>query len=116
MNESTSLVIETRGLSKSYKGTQALKSPIYTLVLKRDSARVQQSISSQPWIKSIQAMPANGHTTWQVAVADEVAAEAQLLRLVQSDGAVTVTEFGRKKADLEEVSLGLTEGGNHGKQ
>ena len=34
---------------------------------------------------------------------DEAAAEAQLLRLVQSDGAVTVTEFGRKKADLEEV-------------
>jgi ABC-2 type transport system ATP-binding protein len=93
----------------------ANQSPIYTLVLKGDPTRVQQSISSQPWIKSIQAMPANDHTTWQVAVTDEAAAEAQLLRLVQSDGAVTVTEFGRKKADLEEVFLGLTEGGDHGK-
>jgi len=73
------------------------QSVTYTLVIKGDSAQAQQSISAQPWVKSIQATPVNEHTTWQVTVTDEAVAEAQLLRLVQSDSAVTVTEFGRKK-------------------
>jgi ABC-2 type transport system ATP-binding protein len=87
MNESDILVIETRDLSKTYQQVNALK--------------------------SLQATPTNGHVIWQVAVTDEAAAEAQLLRLVQSDDAVIVTEFGRKKVDLEEVFLSLIEGGNH---
>jgi ABC-2 type transport system ATP-binding protein len=50
---------------------------------------------------------ANGHTTWQVSVSDENAAEDQLLRLVMDDRALTVTEFGRKKYDLEEVFMSI---------
>ena len=93
----------------------ANQSSIFTLVLKGDPSQAEDCISSQSWVKSIQATPANGQVTWQVAVTDEAVAEAQLLRLVQLDGATTVIEFGRKKVDLEEVFLGLTEGGTHGK-
>ena len=91
-------------------GNQSL---VYTLVFKGDASKAKECVSSQPWVKSLQATPTNGHVIWQVAVTDEAAAEAQLLRLVQSDGAVIVTEFGRKKVDLEEVFLSLIEGGNH---
>jgi hypothetical protein len=42
-----------------------------------------------------------------VTVTDEAAAEHQLLRLVLDDRALTVTEFGRKKYDLEEVFMSL---------
>ncbi len=100
-------------------GNQA---PVYTLVLKGDVSKVKEYVSSQPWVKSLQATPINGHVTWQVAVTDEAAAEAQLLRLVQSDSALIVLEFGRKTVDLEQVFLALTtsqataEGGKHGKQ
>ena len=49
-----------------------------------------------------------------MTVTDEAAAEEQLLRLVLADAQVNVTEFGRKKYELEEVFLGLVEG-NDGK-
>ena len=57
-------------------------------------------------------MAEDGLTTWQVNVSDPDAAEAQLLRLVLTDPALTVTGFGRKVYNLEEVFLSLIEGSN----
>jgi ABC-2 type transport system ATP-binding protein len=88
---------------------------IYTLVLKGDPAEAQTRVSSQPWVSSVKATPGDGHTTWQVTVTDEAAAEDRLLRLALSDEHIKVTEFGRKKYELEEVFLGLVEGSDHGK-
>src|SRR5512141_1011560 len=76
---------------------------IYQLELKGDPAAIQQQVAAQPWDSSIKATSSNSHTHWQVTVTDETSAEDQLLRLVLSDGHITVTEFGRKKYDLEEV-------------
>ena len=45
-----------------------------------------------------------------MTVSDEAAAEQQLLRLILQDPAVTVTSFGRKTYNLEEVFLNLVEG------
>jgi hypothetical protein len=50
------------------------------------------------------APPSN---TWQISVTDETAAEAQLLRVVMEDSQLTVTEFGRKKHNLEEVFMSI---------
>jgi ABC-2 type transport system ATP-binding protein len=88
---------------------------VYLLTVKGDAAPVQARISSQPWVQSIHTVAVNDHMSWQIAVNDQAAAGVQLLRLALSDG-VIVTEFGRKKADLEQVFLGLTEGGHHGEQ
>jgi hypothetical protein len=52
----------------------------------------------------------NGSTALQVNVADAGVAEAQLLRLILADSGATVSEFGRKKYNLEEVFLGIVEG------
>ena len=49
----------------------------------------------------------------QVNVTDESAADAQLLESVTSGGGVTVSGFGRDKADLEDVFLKLVEGDSH---
>ena len=89
--------------------------PVFNLVLKGDAAKTQARLAALPWVTAIQSTPVNSHVNYQVTVSDEVAAETQLLRLVLSDEQVTVLEFGRKKVDLEEIFLGLTEGGNHGK-
>lgn len=89
---------------------------IYQLALKGDSTAVQQQVAAQPWVSSIKATASNSHINWQVAVTDENAAEDQLLRMVLNDEHIKVTEFGRKKYDLEEVFLGLVEGSDHGKQ
>ncbi len=88
---------------------------IYVMALKGDPTEVQQRVAAQPWVSSIRATPGDSHIDWQVAVTDENAAEDQLLRLVLADEHITVTEFGRKKYELEEVFLNLVEGSSHGK-
>ncbi len=95
---------------------------VYSLALKGDASQAQARVAGQAWVSNINVLPGDGGTTWQVAVTDEAAAEAQLLRLVLSDEGVTVTNFGRKTFELEEVFLNtvegsrleLAEGGDHG--
>lgn len=81
---------------------------VYTLGVKGTVNGAQARIANQPWVSSLDIVPStNGHTTWQVSVTDESAAENQLLRLVMQDSDLTVTEFGRKKYDLEEVFMSI---------
>ncbi len=87
---------------------------VYAVVVKGDAAAARACISSQPWVRSLQATQSNSHTLWQIAVKDQAAAETKLLPLVLDQGLI-VTEFGQKKVDLEQVFLQLTEG-NHGRQ
>ena len=62
----------------------------------------------------IEVAAADGETTWQVAVTDEAAAKEQLLRLVLSDEGITVTQFGQKTFELEEIFMNIVEGGDRG--
>ncbi len=85
---------------------------VYALTLRGDAGRVLPVVSAQPWVKDVSATAAgHGLTHWQVSVSDEAAAEAQLLRLVLADESVTVTEFGRRRYELEDIFLRMTEGG-----
>ena len=49
-----------------------------------------------------------------MAVTNEEAARAQLLRLVLADEGLSVAEFGRRKYELEEVFLNLVHGDDNG--
>ena len=86
---------------------------VYTVVVKGDGERAREHVTSQPWVKSVGVTPGNGLTAWNVSVNDEQVAESQLLRLVLSDENLVVTEFGRKKHDLEEIFLNIVEGSEH---
>ncbi|HET7087672.1 MAG TPA: ABC transporter ATP-binding protein [Anaerolineae bacterium] len=86
---------------------------VYTVVVKGDGERARDHVASQPWVKSVSVAPSNGLTTWTVSVNDEQIAESQLLRLALSDENLVVTEFGRKKHDLEEIFLNIVEGSEH---
>ncbi len=85
---------------------------IYTIVLRGDTAEVHERVLSRDWVDSIDVSPSQGGSTWQVSVNDDKAAEAQLMRLVSSDEHLTVSEFGRKEMDLEDVFMDLVEGNN----
>jgi ABC-2 type transport system ATP-binding protein len=85
----------------------------YTLMVKGASERARQHIADQPWVKAVSVAANNGLTTWNVSVNDDQIAEKQLLRAALSDENLVVTEFGRKKHDLEEVFLNIVEGSNH---
>lgn len=88
---------------------------VYSLAFKGEPNGVEALVAGQGWVSGITTRrEASGQTHWDVTVNDEAAAEAQLLRLVLDSGPVTVTEFGRKKHDLEEVFMKIVEG-NHGR-
>jgi ABC-2 type transport system ATP-binding protein len=89
---------------------------VYSLMVKGDGQSAKTRLAQQAWIKSVTTTSTNGTTALQVNVSDAGAAESQLLRLVLADSGATVTEFGRKKHNLEEIFLNIVEGdknGNH---
>jgi ABC-2 type transport system ATP-binding protein len=87
---------------------------VYSLELKGDGARVRERLAGLTWVSEIRASANGGNARLQVAVTDESAAEHELLRLVLADESVTVTSFGRKQYQLEEIFLDLVEGNNGG--
>ena len=89
---------------------------VYTAHLKGQTETAQQHIASQPWVSGITVAPGiNGQTGWLINVSDEDSAERQLFKLLAAED-IIVTEFGRKKHDLEEVFMGIVEGNNHDNQ
>jgi ABC-2 type transport system ATP-binding protein len=89
--------------------------PVYTLSLRGDARRALACIEALPWVSSVHEAARNGCVTWDIGVTDDQAAEAQLLRHVLADEALTVVEFSRKKFELEEVFLNIVEGGKDGR-
>jgi len=88
-------------------------SSMYSIVTYGTDVDIQKQISGVPWISSINRESLDGNTHWHVLVNDDEIAQAQLLRLILEDTSTTVTEFGRKKYELEEVFLRIVEESNH---
>jgi len=89
--------------------------PVYTLSLKGDARRALARIKALSWVSGVDEVTHNGSVTWDIGVTDDRAAEAQLLRQVLADEALTVVEFSRRKFELEEVFLSIVEGGTDGR-
>ena len=87
---------------------------VYSLVIEGDDGPGQERVRSQAWVTDIEVRTGDDGPTWQVAVTDEAAAKDQLLRLVLSDEQITVTHFGKKTYELEEVFMNIVEGDDHG--
>jgi ABC-2 type transport system ATP-binding protein len=83
---------------------------VYSLTVRGDGKTAQSSLAEQPWVSSVSTVPSNGSTSIQVKVTDEKIAESELLRLVLIDAQTIVTEFGRKKHNLEDVFLEIVSG------
>ena len=88
---------------------------VYTVVIKGTPDGLGQRLSALPWVTHASAKARNGSTIWHVSVSDEAVAEASLLRHVLSDTMVTVTEFSRKKYELEEVFMEIVKGDGDGR-
>ena len=100
-------VVAQAGLEELLAGSDGT---IYSLVIEGDASKAQARVSSQDWVSGISVVTDADQSRWQVNVTDEEAAKAQLLRLVLTDEHTTVTEFGRKKYELEEVFVSIVEG------
>lgn len=78
-----------------------------------DAAR--KNVESQTWVSEVQVTQEEGGATWIIAVSDADMAEAQLLRLLLSDGDLVVTDFRRRQYELEEIFFDIVEGGGDGR-
>ena len=88
---------------------------IYNISLKGSPAGLDVRLAELPWVTHTTARQHNGNWLWQVSVSDEAAAEASLLRHVLVDPGATVTEFSRKKYELEEVFMEIVKGDGDGR-
>ncbi len=82
----------------------------YKLGIKGDPSGVRASLVKQPWVSAVDVVSSNGTSMLTVNVTDDRKAEKELLRLALLDESATVSEFGRKKYELEEVFMGIVEG------
>ena len=79
------------------------------------SDRLGARLAELPWVSGSTVTQHNGGSRWQVSVSDEAAAEAGLLRHVLADSTATVTEFSRKKYELEEIFMEIVKGDGDGR-
>jgi ABC-2 type transport system ATP-binding protein len=86
---------------------------VYSVTMKGAGGGAHERVIAQEWVRDIQAKSRNGATTWSVAVDDQVAAEANLLRLLLADERMVVTDFRRREYDLEDVFVKIVEGQDH---
>jgi ABC-2 type transport system ATP-binding protein len=87
---------------------------VYKVTVKGDSSLARARVADQEWVSAVKVVSSDSIAQWQVSVANEEAAESQLLRLILEDEGLMVTEFGRKKYELEEVFMNLVEGADNG--
>jgi ABC-2 type transport system ATP-binding protein len=87
---------------------------VYKVTVKGDSSLARARVADQEWVSAVNVVSSDGVAQWQVSVANEEAAESQLLRLILEDDGLMVAEFGRKKYELEEVFMNLVEGEDNG--
>ncbi len=86
---------------------------VYQLGLKNTPENWEKELEAVPWVTRTSLVQRNGADIWQVGVSDEAAANKELLRLVLSDPEVEITEFNRKKYELEEVFVEIVKGDKH---
>jgi ABC-2 type transport system ATP-binding protein len=83
---------------------------VYTIAVKGEVDGLGHRLGKLPWVNHTRASQHNTTTIWQVSVNDESAAETCLLRHVLADPSLTVTEFHRKKYELEEIFMAIVKG------
>ena len=88
---------------------------VYLLTLAGDAGAARARIAAEPWVASVTVGASNGTTAFEVRVTDPRAAEARLVPVALEGGQTTITAFGRKAHNLEDVFLQIIEGGQaHG--
>lgn len=79
----------------------------FTLTVRGESASVEARLRKEPWVTGIDLVSKNGSVSWRISVSDPDVAEARLVPLALACGGVTVSEFARRRQDLEDVFLSI---------
>ena len=94
-------------ISELLKGSGAV---IYDITIKGDYHSAYERIRSLPWVLGVKVVPGESRTTLEVSVTDEGKAEDELPKLTLLSEDLAITEFARKRLDLEDAFMQIVEG------
>lgn len=86
---------------------------VYSLQVKGFVEGLRARLENIPWVTHTRTTKNNGKQFWEIGISDETKAEENLLRTVLANPEIVVTEFTRKKYELEEVFMEIVKGDNH---
>lgn len=82
---------------------------VYTFTVKGDPADAVSRLGELPWITNLHQATESRDNRFTVSVSDDDAAETELLRTLLDNG-LRVSQFGRRRYDLEDVFMNIVEG------
>jgi ABC-2 type transport system ATP-binding protein len=102
------------------KGTLIAQAPIgellagtdgiaYAVIIEGDASKSESRLLDENWISEITSQKKDGTTKWIVTVTDDSIAKKKLLQMILEDSNLSVTSFGLKHYELEEVFMRLVE-------
>lgn len=114
---SDTVAILNRGELVAYGPIQELLSGtsgvVYRVQFEGESSQALANLRSLPWVTQVQETQVNTSPAWLISVSDEQAAKENLLRLLVDSPGMLITEFGRKRYELEEIFISIVEGGQN---
>lgn len=114
---SDTVAILNRGELVAYGPIQELLSGtsgvVYRVQFEGEGSQALANLRSLPWVTQVQETQVNSSQAWLISVSDEQAAKGHLLRLLVDSPGVLITEFGRKRYELEEIFISIVEGGQN---
>lgn len=114
---SDTVAILNRGELVAYGPIQELLSGtsgvVYRVQFEGEGSQALANLRSLPWVTQVQETQVNSSQSWLISVSDEQAAKGHLLRLLVDSPGVLITEFGRKRYELEEIFISIVEGGQN---
>jgi len=85
-------------------------SVVYNITLKGNYQSAYEMMKSLSWVTGINVVQGDSRTTLEVSVTDEGRAEEELPKLALLGDKVSVTEFGKKHVELEDVFMKIVGG------
>jgi ABC-2 type transport system ATP-binding protein len=82
---------------------------VYTFTVKGDPTDAVSRLGELPWIINLNQATESKDNRFTVSVSDDDAAETELLRTLLDNG-LRVSQFGRRRYDLEDIFMNIVEG------
>lgn len=89
-------------IAELLKGSGAV---IFDMTLRGDYLPAYERIRALPWVTRVGVTPTDSVTTLEVSVTNEAKAEDELPRLALLERSSSLTEFGKKRFELEDIFL-----------
>jgi ABC-2 type transport system ATP-binding protein len=81
----------------------------YVVTMEGDASKSESRLSNESWIAGITSEVKDEMTKWVVTVSDDSIAKKKLQRMILEDSNLSITSFGLKHYELEEVFMRIVE-------